>query len=122
MKITLKELGSFTESQIAMLAKRRDEIIDKQGARIKAKGTWKIQQIEGMLQNMKITRLDITEIKQRILNKEAALGERLGTKRQAERRIKKKPGHHTWTYQGEQWADELGYYEIKVKSDCPSEF
>ena len=118
----LENLGNFTAPQIALLETRRDQIITEQGARIKAKGTWKIQQIDGMLQNMKITRLDITEIKQRILNKEAALGERLGTKRQAIRRIKKKPGHHSWLYQGEQWADELGYYEIKVKSDCPSEF
>jgi len=119
---TLEKLGSFTAEPVGMLAQRRDKIIQTQGARIKAKGIWKIQQIDGMLQNMKITRLDITEIKQRILNKEAALGERLGSKRQANRKIKKKRGHHTWTYQGEQWADELGYYELKVKSDCPSEF
>jgi tetratricopeptide (TPR) repeat protein len=118
----LKKLGSFTQVQIEQLRIRKDTIVQVQGARIKSKGLWKAEQIAGMLQNMKITRLDIGELKQRILNKEATFGKKLSAKREAKRRIKAKRNYNVWTYQGEQWADELGYYQIKVPSDCPSKF
>jgi tetratricopeptide (TPR) repeat protein len=118
----LNKLGSFTEKQIDQLRTRKDNIVQHQGSRIKTKGQWKEEQIVGMLQNMKITRLDIGELKQRILNKEAVIGKQLSAKRQAKRRIRAKRNYNVWTYQGEQWADELGYYQIKVPSDCPSEF
>lgn len=118
----LEQLGSFTAPQTEQLQTRKNTIQQEQGARIKAKGIWKAEQIYGMLQNMKITRLDIGELKQRILNREAAIGKELSTKREAKRKIQAKRNFNVWTYQGEQWADELGYYQIKVPSDCPTGF
>lgn len=118
----LQALGSFTQPQIEELKARKDIIVQEQGQRIKSKGISKAQKIVGMLQNMNITRLDIGELKQRILNKEAATGERLSAKREAKRKIRSRRDSNVWTYQGEQWADELGYFQIKVSSSCPADF
>ena len=118
----LQEIGSFTQPQVEELRTRKETIVQQQGQRIKSKGISKAQKIVGMLQNMNITRLDIGELKQRILNKEAATGERLSQKREAKRKIRSRRDSNVWTYQGEQWADELGYYKIKVSSSCPADF
>ena len=118
----LEGLGSFTSPLVEKLQSRKEQIVQQQGSRIKSKGISKAQKIVGMLQNMNITRLDIGELKQRILNKEAATGERLSAKREAKRKIRTRRDSNVWTYQGEQWADELGYYQIKVPSSCPADF
>ena len=118
----LEGLGSFTQSLVNNLKSRKENIVQQQGQRIKSKGISKAQKIVGMLQNMNITRLDIGELKQRILNKEAVTGKRLSAKREAKRKIRSRRDSNVWAYQGEQWADELGYYQIKVSSSCPADF
>ena len=118
----LEDLGSFTQPIVDDLKSRKESIVQQQGKRIKSKGISKAQKIVGMLQNMNITRLDIGELKQRILNKEAVTGKRLSAKREAKRKIRSRRDSNVWAYQGEQWADELGYYQIKVSSSCPADF
>jgi hypothetical protein len=33
-----------------------------------------------------------------------------------------KKNERLWPYEGELWADELGYYRIQAKPDCPAGF
>lgn len=118
----LQNIGNFTAPLVQRLEERRRSIMLRHGGRIKAKAQWKATLIEGILQNLKITRLDIGELKQRILTQAARTGKIPTAKRQAKRKIKAKRNHNLWTYQGEQWADELGYFQIKVTSECPASF
>ena len=118
----LNDLGSLSEALRTTLQERKQKIIARHGARIKAKAQWKATLIETILNNLKMTRIDIKELKQRILTKASQTGKIPTAKRQAKRKIRSKRDHNVWTYQGEQWADELGYFQIKVTSECPSSF
>ena len=37
-----------------------------------------------------------------------------------DRKQRTKKGYQSWPWEGEYWADELGYYRISTKSDCPA--
>ena len=120
--LRLQDFGTLTESLRTPLLERKQQIIQHHGARIKAKARWKATLIETILNNLKMTRIDIKELKQRILTQASQTGKIPTAKRQAKRRIRSKRNHNLWTYQGEQWADELGYFQIKVTSECPANF
>ena len=92
-------------------------IAQQEGARIKNRNKWKIAQIEGMLQNLEITKLDIVERQQRMLQQAAITGKMPNARRTAKRKFKTQRKHYVWPYEGEEWADELGYYQIKTKDE-----
>jgi len=99
-----------------------ETISSQEGARIKNRSNWKIAQIEGMLQNLTITKLDIVERQQKMLQRAAVTGKMPEAKRQAKRRFKTQRKHYVWPHLGEEWADELGYYQVKTKDECPAGF
>jgi hypothetical protein len=73
-----------------------------------------------MLDNVEITKLDILNFEQQLYEKAAATGkldygDRIGELRKA----RKQRGTRVWPYEGEFWADELGYYRYDVRPDCP---
>ena len=118
----LQKLGNSGQTLLQTLEARRDQIATEEGQRIKNKATWKITQIEGMLQNLQITKLDISDLEERMLKQIAMTGKKPTPKREAKRKIRAERDHNVWPYDGEEWADEIGYYNIKVQSECPASF
>ena len=55
-----------------------------------------------------------------MLNRAADMGKMEETKRQVRREKRIRSGEVVWEYQGEYWADEVGYYRLNTKSDCPA--
>ena len=51
---------------------------------------------------------------------EQEMGKMEETKRQVRREKRIRSGEVVWEYQGEYWADEVGYYRLNTKSDCPA--
>ena len=119
---SLGKIGEFTSSKSEILSTRMNSIAKEEGARIKNRNRWKIAQIEGMIQNLTITKLDIVERQQRMLQQASVTGEMPNARRQAKRRFKTQRKHFVWPHQGEEWADELGYFQIKTKDECPPGF
>ena len=73
-----------------------------------------------MLNDIKITKLDIVELEKTMLERAAIRGKIEDAKRTAQRKKRKKRGFNEWPFEGEYWADELGYYRIETKSECPA--
>ena len=55
-----------------------------------------------------------------MLNRAAQTGKMEDAKRQVRRTKRIRSGELVWEYQGELWADELGYYRVNTKSECPA--
>ena len=75
-------------------------------------------EIKGMLNQLKITKLDIGELQATMLEQAAVTGKMESARRIAvvkEYYEMQTSGH----FKGEYWADELGYFKISAKSECP---
>ena len=101
---------------------RRDAIIASEGARViqRARGTQ--QQLADLLNGIELTRLDLLNLETEMYERASVTGEldfgdKIGKLRDMRRN---KKGHHVWPFQGEFWADEMGWYEIDARPDCPS--
>ncbi len=105
----------------AWLQARRDAVQATEGARVLAYAQSQEKFVRDALVNAEITKLDILQFQTRLLERAAATGlaPTLGDGVGDLRKEREKRGFRTWAYEGESWADELGYYAYDVRPDCP---
>jgi hypothetical protein len=119
----LAALGTNPASQRAKawLEARRAAIQADEGGRVLAYAQSQEKFVRDALINAEITKLDIMQFQTRLLERAAVTGlaPTLGTGIDDLRKEREKRGFRTWAYQGESWADELGYYAYDVRPDCP---
>jgi tetratricopeptide (TPR) repeat protein len=113
---------SFATVTAAALQARRDAIVAEEGGRVVAKATTTRDQLGEMLGNIQLTRLDMMTMQTTLLEHASVtgsldLGDRIGQLR----KLRKNPKTRVWPFEGEYWADELGYYKYEVRSDCPAD-
>ena len=121
----LKRLQNVSSNPFATMAsqrlrERKAHLIAEEGARVKTHLVAARDQLVGMLSNVEVTKLDIMNYETAMLEKAAATGkldygDRIGQLR----RLRKKKGIRVWPFQGEYWADEIGYYQLNTRPDCP---
>ena len=73
-----------------------------------------------MLKALQFTRLDITDKRQEQLKMASQTGFMPEVRELANRKKRTERNKHVWPYQGEIWADELGYYKANVIAQCPA--
>ena len=101
---------------------RRDAIIASEGRRIIQRASDTRDELAELLNGIELTRLDLLNLETEMYERASVTGEldfgdKIGKLRDMRRN---KKGSHVWPFQGEFWADELGYYEIDARPDCPS--
>jgi tetratricopeptide (TPR) repeat protein len=123
-----KELGSsaLAGSRVASSAKewitaRRTARIAEESARVHKRVDAARGDLTDMLQGVKITGVDITTLEADLYEKASAtgtldFGDPMGRLRSLKR---DKKGYEVWPFQGEYWADELGWYQVDARPDCP---
>jgi hypothetical protein len=107
------------EHFIEILQERRDEIVAAEGARLRGVLAGRLEALNNMLADTEMARLDILRLETRLYERAAGAGEMEGARATAQRRLRLPPGHLSWPFQGEFWADELGYYRVNAISECP---
>jgi hypothetical protein len=75
-----------------------------------------------MLEGVQMTRLDIINLEAQMYERAAATGaldygDPIGKLRDLKKRRSRS---WVWPFEGEFWVDELGYYQIDARPDCPS--
>ena len=121
----LKRLRNVSSNPFATIATqkldaRKAELIREEGERVKAHLSNARDQLIDMLQNVEVTKLDIMNYETAMLEKAAMTGKlEYGDRVGQLRRLRKKKGIRVWPFQGEYWADEIGYYQINTRPDCP---
>lgn len=111
--------GSAAARATEWVRARREAIVAREGGRILAVAQDQHRELKADLANASITKLDIMTFETRLLEHAAAghatpMGDRIGQLRKD-----KKRGTRSWAFEGEYWADELGYYVYDVRPDCP---
>jgi tetratricopeptide (TPR) repeat protein len=110
----------FANRAMMTLRSRQTNIKREEGARIKDKATSARDKLGDMLANLKITKLDMMQfetmqLEQAAITGELDTGDRIGQLR----KLRTRPDTRMWPWQGEYWADEVGYYNVVSRPDCP---
>ncbi len=95
--------------------------VHDEATRVRARVEKARAELTEMLQGIQITGVDITTLEADLYERAAATGTlnfgdpsaRLKTLR------REKKGYHVWPFEGEYWQDELGWYQVDARPDCP---
>ncbi|MEN0063084.1 MAG: hypothetical protein AAGA48_13095 [Myxococcota bacterium] len=111
------ELGTVAAS---LLKPQRDARIETEGARAWRKVRTFRDELYNMLTDIELARVDLLTMEAEMLQRAAATGE-LETvdNTQRLRKLRKRKGFRPWPWQGEYWADEVGWYVFASRPDCP---
>lgn len=110
----------FSTRVSAWVSERRDAIIAAEGERIREEAAAMADRLDSMLTDSEMSRLDMMQFETRLYEQAANTGKIEEAREQVSRRQRVKRGYVSWPWQGEYWADELGYYRIETRSDCPA--
>ena len=99
---------------------RRATLIKQEGGRIRARANDMAEKLDGMLGDAEMSKLDMIQFETRLYESAAVTGKLPDERRQVDRAIKVKANQRAWPWEGEYWADEVGYYRVNTKSDCPA--
>jgi tetratricopeptide (TPR) repeat protein len=98
---------------------RRDDIIREEGGRIHARLQKQSNDLGEMLVNADLSKLDMLQMETHFYEAASISGKALSKERTVQRKEKVRKGFLYWPWQGEWWADELGYYRVKAVPECP---
>jgi len=104
-----------------MIEQRRQSRIEEEGQRAIDKVEAARTQLADMLQSIEITKLDLLSLEQQMYERAAATGvlDAGGGRKKRDKQVRK--GFREWDWQGEYWADELGWYVVNTAPECPAE-
>jgi tetratricopeptide (TPR) repeat protein len=125
-----KELASaaFSGKRAATVAKswieaRKKARVAEEAKRIRFRLDEARADLKSMLEGIQITGVDITTLEADLYERAAATGSLdFGDPAGRLRKLRKdKTGFHVWPFEGEYWADELGWYQVDDRPDCPDQ-
>ncbi len=99
---------------------RRDQIVQREGERFQGKLQHATDELGGMLTNVEISKLDMLQFETRLYEQASLTGQLADKERRVIRTERVRKGWLHWPYQGEYWADELGYYKVNAIPECPA--
>jgi len=108
---------------VPLLRARRTALVTAGGERVLGRAKKARTELASLLQDVPVVKLDVLQLQTEVYSKAAATGkldygDRIGRLR----KLRKTPGTRTWPVDDrEVWADELGYYRVDIRSDCPQE-
>jgi len=114
---------AFTARLKPLVTARRDARALEQGARLLDAVKASEDDLADMLTGIELTRIDLLSQEARMYDQAAASGglppapEDLGQVR----KDAKKKGKRFWPFEGEYWADELGWYRVDARPVCPND-
>lgn len=114
------EANPFSEWARNAVKARREELVDAEGTRIRDRLAAQQEEMQGMLNDSQIFTIDITSMKTKLYEQAAAAGKMPDAARTAERDDRVKRNFVQWPYEGEVWADEVGYYKVETTPECPA--
>jgi hypothetical protein len=100
---------------------QRDARIRAEGNRVLARVDRARAELDSFLSGLEITRLDLLALETKMYERAAATGVLdYGANVDRLKQLRKtKKGFRVWPWQGEYWADELGWYVFSAAPDCP---
>lgn len=110
----------FTAWAADRVSERRAALIRSEGERIRSKAAAMEAQLGQMLSDAEIAKLDMMQFETRLYEQASVRGEMLDTRETVVREKRVKKGYRKWPFEGEYWQDEVGWFRINAKPDCPA--
>lgn len=114
------EANPFAGRAKQWLEGRRISLIEGEGARVKKRVATQQEWLAQNLTNAEIFILDILRMKTILYENAASIGAMPEAAKTAERQQRLRKNQVEWPFQGEIWADELGYYQVTAPPECPA--
>lgn len=114
------EANPFAARAKQWLEGRRNQLVTEEGKRVKERVGGQEAELGEMLTNSEIFVLDILRMKAMLYDQAAAAGHMLEAAKTADRVERLRKNQIQWPFEGEIWADELGYYQATATADCPA--
>ena len=121
----LKRIRGMQESPFAQtgatwLNERRDALVQSESERIRDKINSMADELDEMLYATETNKLDIMRLETRLYEAAARDGAMPDARATVRRDVRTGRGQLYWPWQGEYWADEVGYYKINTQPECPA--
>ncbi len=110
----------FTDWAKAAVSARREALIQTEGERVRKRAERMSAELREMLQAAELSALDMLDFETRLYSQAAARGDMLDAREVVQRKDRVRANQRAWPWEGEYWADEVGYYRIESTPDCPS--
>lgn len=111
--------GAWAGSARSLLEARRAELVKTEGGRVLARARAMEEELGQMLGNIEMNKLDILQMESRLYERAANTGAMEKAKATVDRQVRVREGYRLWPYEGENWADEIGWIRIDTKAECP---
>jgi tetratricopeptide (TPR) repeat protein len=114
---------AFTARVKPLLSARREARIAEQGGRVLEYARASEDDLNDMLTGIELTLIDLLSHEARLYEQAAVTNELPQSPKDLGkiRKDAKKKGKRIWPFQGEYWADELGWYRVESRPDCPTD-
>ena len=113
--------NTFAQTAMTWVSERRDELIKAEGLRVQRRVQSMEAELAELLANSDVTKLDLMQMESRLYERASFTGKLPEGKRRVKRQARAKVTERLWDWQGEYWADEVGYYRIDTKPECPED-
>ena len=113
--------NTFAQTAMTWVSERRDELVKAEGLRVQRRVQSMESELAELLANSDVTKLDLMQMESRLYERASFTGKLPEGKRGVKRQARAKVTERLWDWQGEYWADEVGYYRIDTKPECPED-
>jgi tetratricopeptide (TPR) repeat protein len=113
------ESSAWANTAAEMVEARRTHVVDAQAGKLRDRSQARVDELTRMLNDTEIAKLDMLRLETKLYEQAARTGEMPDIERTAERRERVRRGFVRWDFQGEYWADEVGYYRVEALPECP---
>ena len=112
--------NTFAQACTRWVEARKADVIRTEGNRIHDQVGAMEMGLANYLDNVQVSKLDIMQMETRLYEQAANLGAMPEPPRKVSRSLRLERGYLYWPWEGEYWADEVGYYRVDAKPDCPA--
>jgi tetratricopeptide (TPR) repeat protein len=110
----------FSYTALEWLVARKKTLVMGEGQRIADRLSRDADDLSMMLNDSQMSKLDLLQMETQMYTRAAVTGKAPEARRTVNRNLRLKKGYQTWPFEGEYWMDELGYFRIKSKPECPA--
>jgi|GEM_PF-848327 len=116
MNVAANPFSGWATDQVEL---RRQWLVNAEGRRIKNRAKRMADELAQMMDDVEISKLDMMDFERRLFQAASARGDMLEKRDTVKRTQRIRDNERYWPWEGEYWADEVGYYRINSKPDCP---
>jgi len=111
----------FAQTAMEWVSARREALVKAEGERILKRVRRMANELNELIANSDVTKLDLMQMESRLYERASFTGKMPEAKRQVKRDVRAAVTERLWDWQGEYWADEVGYYRIDTTPECPED-